>query len=126
MGWRKLDELRLGSGSELPPRKISSDVRNVAKDQTRAFLVKHLCLKISSLQNQLQRITLFLSGKVTLSNFLSGAESSGTSTMLNAQIVEAIRQRSYSLRPVEDSVVKRRIARKSQQRLQGVPKKMYF
>ena len=64
-----------------------------------------------------QRITLFLSGEVTLSNFLSGAESSGTSTMLNAQIVEAIRQRSYSLRPVEDSVVKRRIARKSQQRL---------
>merc|ERR1712004_32886 len=46
-----------------------------------------------------------------------GTESSGTSTMLNAQIVEAIRQRSYSLRPVEDSVVKRRIARKSQQSL---------
>jgi len=45
-----------------------------------------------------------------------GAESSGTSKTLNAQIVEAIRQRSYSLRPVEDSVVKRRIARKSQQR----------
>lgn len=47
----KLDELRLGSVSKLPPRKISSDVRNVAKDQTRAFLLKHLCLKNYSLQN---------------------------------------------------------------------------
>ena len=39
----KLDELRFGSVSKLPPRKISSDVRNVAKDQTRAFL-SNICV----------------------------------------------------------------------------------